>query len=122
MGWIVEFDRAFASEFDDLPEAVQDELLAHARLLEAFGPALGRPSVDTLNGSRFANRKELRFQASRGTWRVAFAFDPRRRAILLAAGDKAGTGERRFYERLIRRADERFGEHRRRLRGAGGDS
>ena len=56
MGWIVEFDRAFASEFEGLPEAVQDELLAHARLIEAFG----RPSVDTLNGSRFANMKELR--------------------------------------------------------------
>ena len=116
MDWVVELDRAFDPEFDDLPAVVQDELLAHARLLEAFGPTLGRPRVDTLNGSRHSNMKELRFRAANGVWRVAFAFDPRQRAILLAAGDKAGVGERRFYDQLIRRADERFDAHLDRLR------
>ena len=111
MTWVVKFDRAFDREFDDLPVAVQDELLAHARLLETFGPTLGRPRVDTLNGSRHSNMKELRFRAANGVWRVAFAFDPTQRAILLAAGDKAGVAERRFYSRLIRRADERFDAH-----------
>ena len=117
MVWVVEFDRAFDPEFDDLPAVVQDEILAHARLLETFGPALGRPRVDTLNGSRHSNMKELRFRAANGIWRVAFAFDPRQRAILLTAGDKAGVGERRFYSRLIRRADERPDAHLDRLRG-----
>ena len=96
--------------------AVQDEILAHARLLEKFGPALGRPRVDTLKGSRHANMKELRFDAAGGVWRVAFAFDPRRKAILLTAGDRSGGGKKRFYRRLIRKADERFDQHLSRLK------
>ncbi len=63
MNWDVQLCDAFDAEFEDLPEAVQDELLAHARLLEEFGPQLGRPRVDTLNGSKHANLKELRFDA-----------------------------------------------------------
>ena len=59
-----------------------NELLAHALLLEQFGPQLGRPRVDTLKGSRHANMKELRFDAAGGVWRVAFAFDPKRKAVL----------------------------------------
>lgn len=111
MKWQVHLDPAFDSEFDALPHAVQDELLAHARLLQVFGPALGRPRVDTLNGSRHANMKELRFRAADGVWRVAFAFDPERKAILLVAADKSGVSARRFYRRLIRKADERFSKH-----------
>ena len=81
------------------------------RLLEVYGPKLGRPHVDTLNGSNFANMKELRFRAADGVWRVAFAFDPKRRAILLVAGDKSGTSEARFYKRLIASADARYKAH-----------
>ena len=116
MDWEVVFDPAFESEFDALPIAVQDELLAQAKVLETFGPTLGRPRVDTLNGSRHANMKELRFRADDGVWRVAFAFDPRRRAILLVAGDKSGVSERRFYGQLIRKADDRFDAHLDRMR------
>jgi len=115
MSWHVLFHEAFEPEFDDLPESVQDELLAHAALLEAFGPSLGRPRVDTLKGSCHANMKELRFNAADGVWRVAFAFDPKRRAILLVGGDKSGGSERRFYKQLIRKADERFEDHLARL-------
>ena len=111
MDWEVKFDPAFDPEFDALPAAVQDELLAQAKLLEAFGPALGRPRVGTLTGSRHANMKELRFQAADGVWRVAFAFDPKRKAILLVAGDKSGISERRFYRQLIKKADDRFDTH-----------
>ena len=67
--------------------------------------------MDTLNGSRHANMKELRFDADDGVWRVAFAFDPKRAAILLVAGDKSGGSEERFYRQLIRTADERFDSH-----------
>ena len=116
MAWEVVFAPAFDPEFDALPTAVQDELLAQAKLLEAFGPALTRPRVDTLNGSRHANMKELRFQADNGVWRIAFAFDPRRKGILLVAGDKSGVNERRFYRRLIQKADARFDAHLDRLR------
>ncbi len=96
-------------------EEVQDELLAQAKLLETFGPQLGRPRVDTLKGSRYPNMKELRFEAASGVWRVAFAFDPNRQAILLVAGDKSGASEKRFYKQLIARADARFTAHLARL-------
>lgn len=90
---------------------VQDELLAQLQLLACCGPALGRPRVDTLKGSRHSNMKELRFSVGNGVWRIAFAFDPSRFAVLLVAGDKAGISERRFYRSLIERADARFGRH-----------
>ena len=79
--WTVEIGDDFKREFDALPEEVQDELLAKTRLLEQFGPQLGRPNADTLNGSKHANMKELRFKAADGVWRAAFAFDPKRKAI-----------------------------------------
>ena len=109
--WAVAFDNAFSLEFDALPAAVQDELFAHLKLLEVAGPRLGRPTVDTLKGSRHANMKELRFNAANGVWRVAFAFDPRRRAILLVAGGKSGVGEATFYRTLIAKADKRYAAH-----------
>ncbi len=111
MNWVVLFHEAFDPEFERLPEIVQDELLATALLLQALGPKLGRPHVDTLKGSDFANMKELRFAADQGVWRVAFAFDPDRQAILLVAGDKSGGGEKRFYRGLIARADTRYRRH-----------
>ncbi len=111
MPWEVQFYEAFEPEFEALAEAVQDELLAKALLLAEFGPELGRPHVDTLNGSRHRNMKELRFNAADGVWRVAFAFDVERRAILLVAGDKSGGSQKRFYKTLIKRADERFDAH-----------
>ena len=86
MSWEVLFHDEFEAEFDELPKAVQDELLARAGVLAEFGPSLGRPAVDTLKGSDHANMKELRFDADDGIWRVAFAFDPKRRAILLVEG------------------------------------
>ncbi len=109
--WSVAFHPAFAIEIGVLPAALQIEMLAHARLLEHFGPSLGRPQVDTLKGSRHANMKELRFAWRKQVWRVAFAFDPERAAILLTAGDKAGADQKRFYKSLIAVADWRFDEH-----------
>ena len=111
MRWIVEISDKFKLEFSKLHENVQTEILALARLLQQFGPQLGRPRVDTLKGSRHTNMKELRFSAADGEWRVAFAFDPKRKAILLVAGDKSGVSERKFYRELIRKADARFDAH-----------
>ncbi|NJN40069.1 MAG: addiction module toxin RelE [Gammaproteobacteria bacterium] len=108
MPWSVLFHDEFDLEFQALDEDLQDELLAHAKLLRAFGPQLGRPSVDTLKGSKHANMKELRFEWERTVWRVAFAFDPKRQAILLAGGDKGGADQKRFYKRLIATADSRL--------------
>jgi hypothetical protein len=109
--WEILFHEEFEPEFDALPEDVQNELLAHAKLLQQFGPQLGRPRADTLNGSRHANMKELRFDAADGVWRVAFAFDPNRKAVLLVCGDKSGGSEKRFYRQLIEKADTRFDAH-----------
>ncbi|EQD75186.1 hypothetical protein B1A_04095 [mine drainage metagenome] len=111
MTWTVLFHDAFDMEFNALKEDLQDEVLAHARLLAEFGPNLGRPTVDTLKGSRHTNMKELRFSWNGQVWRVAFAFDPQRQAILLLGGDKGGADQRRFYKRLINVADDRYDEH-----------
>lgn len=105
---MVEIGDEFEPEFDELSEDVQTEILALSRLLQHLGPQLGRPRVDTLNDSRHANMKELRFSATDGQWRVAFALNPKRQAVLLAAGDKSGGSEKRFYRRLIHKADERL--------------
>jgi hypothetical protein len=64
-----------------------------------------------MNGSKHTNMKELRFTLPDGEWRIAFAFDPQRQAILLVGGSKSGTNERQFYRDLIRVADERFAAH-----------
>jgi hypothetical protein len=114
--WAVEMSDEFEPEFDALHPDVQTEILALSLVLVEFGPQLGRPRVDTLKGSRHANMKELRFSAMDGEWRVAFAFDPKRRAILLVAGDKSGGSEKRFYRELLRKADERLDAHLARLK------
>ena len=116
VSWAVEIGDEFEPEFDALHEDVQTEILALSRLLQQFGPQLGRPCVDTLNGARHANMKELRFSAADGEWRVFFAFDTRRKAILLVAGDKSGTSEKRFYREMVRKADHRFDSHLARLK------
>lgn len=111
MPWGVVFQDEFSREFDGLDRHVRNELLAQLGKLAEFGPSLGRPSVDTLKGSRHGNMKELRFAAADGVWRVAFAFDPKRRAVVLVAGDKSGISQAKFYQRLIRKADRRFDDH-----------
>ena len=111
VNWRVDFHPAFLVEFEELAPPVQDELAAMVELLKVAGPHLKRPRADTLKGSDHANMKELRFDADNGVWRVAYAFDPERKAILLVAGNKSGGSQKKFYKDLIRRADERFDEH-----------
>ncbi len=111
MEWTVAFHEAFADEFLELDPPIRQELAAHIALLKQFGPHLRRPYADTLKGSKHANMKELRFDAADGVWRVAYAFDPSRQAIILMAGDKSGESSARFYRQLIARADARFNDH-----------
>jgi hypothetical protein len=111
MAWNIDFHPDFYLEFSELATDVRLELLAKLLLLEEFGPKLKRPHADTLKGSDYSNMKEIRFQAADGVWRVAFAFDPERSAILLVAGDKSGGSEQRFYRQLIEIADSRFKDH-----------
>jgi hypothetical protein len=102
------FHEEFDLEFQALNEDLQDEFLAHAKLLQEFGPQLGRPVVDTLKGSKHANMKELRFEWKREVWRVAFAFGSKT-ASHSARGRRQGRSrQKRFYDRLIATADRRF--------------
>ncbi len=88
-----------------------DHVLAAMDALSIEGPALGRPLVDTIHGSRFANMKELRpGSAGESELRVLFAFDPRRRAIMLVGGDKRGQWNS-WYRVNIARADQLFRDH-----------
>jgi hypothetical protein len=117
--WTVIFVAEFLPEYQLLDDEVQDELLTQATIIETEGPLAKRPRVDSLKGSKHANMKELRFSAGGGEWRVAFAFDPMRQAVLLVAGDKSGLGptkaQKKFYDTLIARADARFDAHLSRL-------
>jgi hypothetical protein len=110
MRWTAALHPAFAAELAELPDEVQDEVASMVRLLQQSGPHLKRPHCDTLKGSRHANMKELRFNASDGVWRVAFAFDTARQAVLLVGGDKSGVSSKKFYKTLIIKADQRFND------------
>jgi hypothetical protein len=109
--WTVEFHDRFRREIIDLPADVRVELLAHLVVLREKGFRLGRPEVDTLEGSRHANMKELRVKVLKVHWRFAFAFDPKRKAVVLCGGAKSGVSQKLFYRRLIDLADKRYDEH-----------
>ena len=111
MKWKVAFHPEFLEEFLTFPEPLQDNLFAKSILLEVYGPQLGRPHADVLQGSSFSNLKELRLELKGAQWRVAYAFDPGRTAILLAAGNKTGQHQIRFYKKLIQKANRRFRNH-----------
>ena len=111
MQWKVELHEEFREEFLQFSEDVQDSIVEKANVLKVFGIQLGRPLVDTLNGSNFVNMKELRFNVNNEVWRIAFAFDRERKAILLVGGDKRGRNQKKFYNQLIKVADKRFLEH-----------
>jgi hypothetical protein len=101
MRWTVVLANEFEKDYAALNPDVQDELLSRLKLLQQFGPNLGRPNVDTLDDSSFPNMKELRFRLD-GLWRFAFAFDTNRQAVVLVGGDKAG-------EEVLPRTDQEGG-------------
>lgn len=116
--WEVEFHPACEAWAEDLPQADSEALLAAIRVLRAEGPNLGRPLVDRIQGSRHANLKELRpGSTGRTEVRVLFAFDRRRRAILLVGGDKSGDWKG-WYKQNVPIADDRIDEHQARVEGA----
>jgi hypothetical protein len=115
MTWPVATTDEFNEWFADLDKDGRVEVMAKVGLLKCLGPMLGRPHADTLNGSKHANMKELRVDTADKVMRIAFAFDPSRTGILLVAGDKAGVSQRRFYQRLIAKADALYDLHLARL-------
>lgn len=94
-----------------LGQGERNEIAAMLDALTRFGPSLGRPVADTLNGSSYANMKELRGKTPAAVLRIAFAFDPQRVAQVLCGGNKKGVSEKRFYKRLIDRADALYKRH-----------
>jgi hypothetical protein len=117
MAWNVEYTVEFRDWWDSLKVAEQESVFASVELLRRDGPTLGRPHADRLKGSKHSNMKELRTQHQGRPYRTFFAFDPRRTAILLVAGDK--TGDDRFYDRLIPKADTLFDEYLREIKKEG---
>ena len=93
---------------DSLSDRDKARLLRLQQRLATDGPHLGRPHVDSVSGSKHSNMKELRPSP---TLRGFFAFDSERRAILLCGGDKAGTGGRSWYNKMVRHADAVFDRH-----------
>jgi hypothetical protein len=112
--WEVLYTDEFGAWFETRTEDQQDSVIARVDLLEAEGPALGRPTVDTIAGSRHPNMKELRVSKG-GAIRILFAFDPQRQAVLLIGGDKRGQWQA-WYEKAIPLADDLFDDY---LREAG---
>lgn len=109
MDWEVEYTDQFEQWWDGLTEAEQEDVDAKVRLLEQYGPALRRPHAGAIEGSRHRNMKELIVQHEGRPYRILFAFDPRRCAILLIGGDK--TGNDRWYEESVPIADRLYDEH-----------
>ena len=84
MAWDVEYTDTFADWWEGLSEEVQEDIAVKVKLLEKVGPALGRPQADSLaKQSKYPNMKELRIVHGGDAYRVLFAFDPRRVAVLL---------------------------------------
>lgn len=117
MSWDVENTDEFGGWFVDLSEADQDAIDFTVDLLIAQGPSLRFPHSSGINNSRHSHMRELRIQSEGRPLRVFYAFDPRRSAILLIGGDKAG--DDRFYDRLIPVADELYDVHLRELKQEG---
>jgi hypothetical protein len=117
--WTVEFHLEFENWANELAQGDREALLAAVRILQAEGPTLGRPLVDTVSGSRHANMKELRpGSTGRTEIRVLFAFDRARSAILLVGGDKS-IHWKSWYTTNVPIADDRLDAHQRSLEGRG---
>jgi hypothetical protein len=107
--WKVIETPEFGEWYGSLDDDAKEDILAKVEVLKAIGPGLGRPQVDTVKGSRHPNLKELRVQSNGRPFRILFAFDPKRQAVLLVGGNKEG--DKRFYDRLIPQADDLFDEY-----------
>jgi hypothetical protein len=112
----VRFTREAAQWYTTLTAEDTVRIKASIDELALRGPALGRPYVDSIKGSRHRNMKELRSMG--GNLRALFAFDRQRRAIVLVGGDKTNNA-RSWYRQQIPIADRLFGQHNRGDEGCG---
>ena len=108
--WDVITTEKFDEWFDDLSDIDRANIIAGMLLLKEKGPSLSRPYADTVESSHFPNMKELRVQSKGKPLRAFFAFDPKRKAILLCAGNKS-ENDKQFYKRMIPLADKEYKSH-----------
>ena len=117
MTWEIEFTDEFETWWDTLGEGEQASVRASVKLLGQFGPGLRFPHTSGIRGSRHSHMRELRVQHAGHPYRVLFAFDPHRCAILLLGGDK--TGKDRWYDEHVPIAARLYDEHLELLRKEG---
>ena len=115
--WEVEFTDEFGHWWRTLTESQQDDVARSVGLLARLGPALGFPHSSKVNGSRYAQMRELRTHSGGRPLRTLYAFDPLRAAILLIGGDKTGDGQ--WYEKFVPVADRLYEAHLNELRREG---
>ena len=119
MPWGVEYTDDFERCWEDLKDDEQESVASHVELLEARGPQLPFPYSSGVQTSKHGNMRELRIQHQGRPYRVLYAFDPRRVAVLLLGGDK--TGNDRWYEEFVPKADRLYEAHLEVLRKGGLD-
>jgi hypothetical protein len=107
--WRIEATEVFDAWYDTLSEPEREDVIAVVDLLKERGPHLGMPYTSRVTTSRHDHMRELRIQHAGRPYRVLYAFDPRRVAVLLVAGDK--TGQDRWYEINVPLADRLYDQH-----------
>jgi hypothetical protein len=117
MEWPVEYTDEFGQWWDTLTPDEQEDVNAYVMLLQRAGPGLRYPYSSSVNSSRYPHMRELRVQHAGRPYRVLYAFDPLRAAILLIGGDK--TGNDRWYETFVPIADRLYDAHLNQLRDEG---
>ena len=116
MAWIIDTSDEYDEWYENLNDKEKEDVLAAALVLKEKGPSLGRPHADTVNASNYPNMKELRVQHEGKPYRIFFAFDPNRCGILLCGGRKDGAGDKKFYDKEIKKADDIYGKHLKKLK------
>jgi len=112
MTWEILVTDEYEGWFLSLTEAEQIDVQAMVDVLEIKGPNLGRPHADTIKGTRkVKNLKELFVQHAGKPYRVFYAFDPKRRAVLLCGGRKDGAKDKQFYKQMVPLAEAEFSDH-----------
>ena len=109
MEWEVEYTDEFEGWWNSLSESEQESIDSYVRMLQQGGPTLPFPFSSGVKQSRHSHMRELRVQHAGCPYRVLYAFDPRRTALLLIGGDK--TGDDRWYDRNVPLADDLYDSH-----------
>ncbi|RLA61032.1 MAG: diaminopimelate decarboxylase [Epsilonproteobacteria bacterium] len=104
--WKIKQTEEFQDWFEAANKKLQNSIVENGEVLRQFGPSLGRPKADTLKGSRIINLKELRFACGNMVIRIFYVFDPDRNGVLLIGGNKAGSGDKKFYDHMIDKSEK----------------